>query len=272
MTDKIDVLVTVDGNYLEPLEVMLYSLNKNNPNQEVTVWLVHESITEASLRHLASQLTAFNWKLKPIKVEEDFFSDAPTVERYPKEMYFRLLCGQILPQELKRVLYLDPDILIINSILSLWEMDLEGNLLAASSHMGVTNISSSINNIRLNLDHNYFNSGVMLIDLDKARELIKIEDINQFIEKYGSLLLLPDQDVLNHLYGRYIKEVPEEIWNYDTRKYFSYFARSKGELDVSWVMKNTAILHFCGKPKPWQKKSDTRFTALYLDYARQKEL
>ncbi|MGY3703009.1 hypothetical protein BW731_04120 [Vagococcus martis] len=35
-------------------------------------------------------------------------------------MYYRLLCGDILPKTIKRVLYLDPDILVLNSLEELW--------------------------------------------------------------------------------------------------------------------------------------------------------
>ncbi len=269
MNNKLDVLVTVDANYLEPLEVMLYSLHKNNSYTNVTIWLVHEDITNELLDNLVNKLKKINFELKSIQIGEDFFSNAPTMERYPREMYFRLLCGDILPNTLKRVLYLDPDILINNSIQALWEMDLEGNLMAAASHSGLSNITSGINNIRLDLEHDYFNSGIILIDLVKAREIIKSSDINAVIQKFGTYLLLPDQDVLNYLYGKYIKKIPEEKWNYDARKYNSYFAKSNAEFDVSWVMNNTAIIHFCGKPKPWQKYSDTKFTALYLHYAEE---
>ena len=68
---------------------------------------------------------------------------------YPKEMYFRLLSSKILPPDLHRIIYLDPDILVINSIVPLWELDLEGKMFAASVHEGLTDIMSSINNIRL---------------------------------------------------------------------------------------------------------------------------
>lgn len=271
MKNEIEILVTVDENYLQPLKVMLYSMYQHHRKEKVRVWLIHEKISEKKLNPLRKLLTTFDWSFEPIKIEDDFFKEAPTVERYPKEMYFRLLCGNILPKSLKRVIYLDPDLLIINSLLPLWTMDLEGNLLGAATHTGVTNITTGINNIRLNTDHNYYNSGVMLIDLDKAREKIKIEDIQQTIEKYASYLLLPDQDVLNHLYGHYIKEIPDEIWNYDARKYLSYLTKSVGKYDLHWLMENTSILHFCGKPKPWQIKSDTKFTALYLDYAHRLE-
>lgn len=271
MKNEIEILVTVDEAYLEPLEVMLYSLYKNNPYVKTTVWLVHESIPKDRLKSLSIKLHKTNMELKTIQIGADFFSNAPITNRYPKEMYFRLLCGEILPEKLKRVLYLDPDILVINSIMPLWEIDLGDKLLAAASHTGFTNIVGGINNIRLDLDHNYFNSGIMLIDLIKAREIIKLTDITETIEKVGNYLLLPDQDVLNYLYGKYIKEIPDEKWNYDARKYVSYFAKSGAQFDLFWIMENTSIIHFCGKPKPWQQYSDTLFTALYLDYSKQKK-
>lgn len=268
MNESVNLLVTIDENYIEPLEVMLFSLFKNNPKMTGTVWLIHENILDEDSQFLTKWVESFNWEFRAIKIDNDYFNGAKTVERYPKEMYFRLLCGDILPKEVKRVLYLDPDILILNSLEGLWRLNLQGSLLAAATHKGVTNISSGINNIRLNTDHDYYNSGVMLIDVDKARDIINIESINDAIEKFGNLLLLPDQDVLNYLYGKYIKEIPEEHWNYDARKYMSYLARSRGNHDLFWMMTNTAILHFCGESKPWQKKHDTRFTALYLDYLK----
>lgn len=268
MNDTVNILVTIDENYIEPLEVMLYSLFKNNSKMTGKVWLVHQDIPDEEISKLAMWIHTFYWEIESIKIDDTFFSQAKTVDRYPKEMYYRLLCGEILPKTINRVLYLDPDILVINSIEALWRVNLQGSLLAAATHKGVTNISSGINNIRLNTDHDYYNSGVMLIDVEKAREIISIDSINEAIDKFGNLLLLPDQDVLNYLYGKYIKEIPEEHWNYDARKYMSYLARSRGNHDLFWLMTNTAILHFCGEPKPWQKKHDTRFTTLYLDYMK----
>ena len=53
-------------------------------------------------------------------------------------MYYRLLAAQFLPDHLHRILYLDPDILVINSLRPLWETDLKGNLFAAAAHTGKT--------------------------------------------------------------------------------------------------------------------------------------
>lgn len=62
--------------------------------------------------------------------------------------------------------------------------------------------------------------------------------------------MLPDQDILNALYGNRILEIDDAIWNYDARNYSSYLMRSYGQDDIQWVMQHTSILHFCGKAKP----------------------
>lgn len=266
MTDKINVLVTLDENYLPHLKVTLHSLWQNNQNRRFVIWLIQDQISASSLAQLRQLTDYYQMELQILTIPENLFADAPTEERYPKEMYYRLACGQILPETVKRVIYLDPDTLIINDILALWTLDLQGKIFAAAQHTGLQNLTGSINNLRLGTTHGYFNSGIMLIDVAVAREKVKLADIYQTLTKYGDYLLLPDQDILNYLYGAEILEIPEELWNYDTRQGSLYFAKSLGKINNQWIAKNTVILHFCGKPKPWQDMSNNRFTMLYLNY------
>lgn len=87
------------------------------------------------------------------------------------------------------------------------------------------------------------------------------------MEAHKKELVLPDQDVLNALYGDRILPLDDAIWNYDARHYKSYHLASSGQHDTKWVIQNTAILHFCGKAKPWKPGYFYRFGALYLHYA-----
>jgi len=269
MADEINVLVTLNAGYLPPLKVMLWSLHANNPTETVNVWLVHASMTAAQVAEVQQLTDAFGWHLHDEHVTAAFVAQTPLIERYPQEMYFRLLCGQILPASVKRVIYLDPDILVINEIRPLWKLDLQGKMLAAAAHRGVTKLVDNVNQIRLGTTTSYFNSGVLVIDVAQAREKIKLADITAAIEKYSATLILPDQDILNFLYGNDILEIPEEIWNYDTRKYLVYQTRTLTEHDIHWVMAQTVILHYCGTPKPWDVKSDSKFTGLFLNYQQQ---
>lgn len=266
MEKPIELLFTLDEGYIKLLEVALFSIHANNPGQEFRVWLVHEKITDESLKSLEELCKKLEFDLRIIKVDSSNWKDAPTVKRYPKEMYFRLLAGEILPIDVSKVIYLDPDVLVINPLTELWNLDLDDHMLAAATHTGLIDVATPLNKVRLDLDHGYYNSGIMLINLDQAREKIKWGDISEVIEKYADYLVLPDQDILNYLYGKYALPIPEEKWNYDARMYATYLTRSLAQHDIHWVMANTSVLHFCGKLKPWDKKHDNRFTALYLSY------
>ena len=261
-----ELLVTVDKNYIPPLQVMLTSLYMNNPGEKVELYLLHSRLQEKELEPLEKQCGRLGYKLFPVKIEDSWFSQAPVTKQYPREMYYRLLAPCFLPQKLHRILYLDPDILVINSLRPLWETDMKGRLFAAAAHTGKTNLANNINQVRLGTTHKYFNSGVLLINLDQGRKEILPEEIFQYAGEHAKELLLPDQDILNAVFGSRTLELDDYLWNYDARNYSTYLLRSGGVCDMDWVMGNTGILHFCGKTKPWQAGYIHRFGILYKHY------
>ena len=171
-----------------------------------------------------------------------------------------------------RVIYLDPDILVINPLRPLWELDLAGRMFAAAAHTGKTELANSVNQVRLGTNHNYFNSGVLLIDLDAARRWIDPAALFAFTKKHARELLFPDQDLLNMLYGERVLALDDAVWNYDARNFNNYYLRSGGDCDMDWVLTHTAVLHFCGKSKPWKPGYRRRFGPLYKHYMRLTEL
>ena len=261
-----ELLVTVDKNYIPPLQVMLTSLYMNNPGEDVEMYLLHSKLQEKELEPLEKQCGRLGYKFFPVKIEDSWFSQAPVTKQYPREMYYRLLAPCFLPQKLHRILYLDPDILVINSLKPLWETDMKGRLFAAAAHTGKTNLANNINQVRLGTTHKYFNSGVLLINLDQGRKEILPEEIFRYAGEHAKELLLPDQDILNAVFGSRTLELDDYLWNYDARNYSTYLLRSGGVCDMDWVMGNTGILHFCGKTKPWQAGYIHRFGILYKHY------
>ena len=112
------------------------------------------------------------------------------------------------PGGCKKIIYLDPDILIINPLRPLWETDLKGYLFAAAAHSGKTELVHSVNRVRLKTQHDYYNSGVLLMDLAAGRREIIPEQLFIYAKEHASELLLPDQDMLNtFLWGSYWKNI-----------------------------------------------------------------
>lgn len=265
--DTIQLLVSLDQNYLPQLEVLLTSIQWNNPGEHFSLYLLHRGIPAPALEPVARHCEQSGTEFHPIRVEDALFEGAPIMKQYPKEMYYRLLAGRLLPPQLDKVLYLDPDILVINPLRPLWEKDLGGQLFAAAAHIGRAELASNVNRLRLGIKVPYFNSGVLLINLEACREAITEEQLFRYVEEHKKEMVLPDQDVLNALYGDRILPLDDVVWNYDARHYNAYHLASGGLHDTKWVMQNTVILHFCGKAKPWKPGYFYRFGALYLHYA-----
>lgn len=266
--DKINILVTFDKNYINPFKTMMMSLAENNPEEQIHIWLLYSHIPSFYLEHIKEYLTQLQMEITIIKVNRNLFKDVPVMKQYPQEMYYRLMAPLILPETLDRVLYLDSDILVINSIRPLWEINLKECAFAAATHLGVTNMVKEINKIRMGIEHDYYNSGVMLMDLKKARVIIKKKEIFDYVRKHKNELVLPDQDVFNYLYGKYTILIDDAIWNYDARYFTRYLLKSSGEYVMEWLINNTVFLHFCGKRKPWQKDDSSKFAALYKQRLR----
>ena len=87
------------------------------------------------------------------------------------------------------------------------------------------------------------------------RENLNFEDIRDFSEKKKQMLILPDQDILTALYGEYVKLVDNIRYNLSDRTLLAYNADPRNKIiDVEWVRRNTSIIHYFGRNKPWKKR------------------
>jgi len=229
---------------------------------------MHSSLKDEELSDLECYIGSHGQNLQVVYLADHYFENAPVILHYTKEMYYRLLAFKFLPRTLERILYLDPDTLIINPIRELYELDMEGYLYAAAYHDLIS--VKQVNKIRLKPYEikAYYNSGVLLMNLKLQREVIKEEDIFNFVEKNRAKLIMPDQDIINALYSKSIKTIDEKLYNYDARYYNYYKLRTDGKWDMDRVINNTVILHFCGRRKPWNKNYSGKFHSLYKHYEK----
>ncbi|WP_283575808.1 glycosyltransferase family 8 protein [Limosilactobacillus pulli] len=261
-----NLLFSIDDRFWRQMLTVLNSIRLNSQSCQIDVYVI-QSQKLAHTKEIKQICELWGMHYHPIVIKDEEFDQAPVTDRYPKTIYYRLLAHQYLPKQLHRILYLDADVLCINDIGPLYDTDLDGCLYASAIHTGLTGTTEVINKIRLqNFDADgYYNSGVLLMNLDLIRQRVHAEDIYEYIREH--VLLLPDQDVLNALYGKDIKTVPDQLYNFDARKGQTYETISFGEWTLDWVIKHTVILHYCGRHKPWLVDKNTgRYTALYKNY------
>lgn len=267
-----NILVTLDRNYLKVLSVMLYSLSQSDPDAVFTVYVANNSLTEddfSSLRTLIPRT-----EFVDVRVCDELLSGAPISDRYPKEMYFRLFAAQYLPQELDRILYLDPDLVILNDLRGLYSIDFQNHLFAASSHIEST-FFKNFNRQRLHLskEARYINSGVMMLNLSLLRKEQHPQEIYDFINEHKTSLLLPDQDILNALYADRTIFLDPLIYNLG-EKYLrlkNLHLPKEEKLGIDWVRNHTAVVHYYGRNKPWKEGYHGKLGIFYQEFLRDME-
>lgn len=247
---EINILVTLDENYIPYLNVMLASMLHSDPEHCFNVYLLHTAINDAALEH-TRRLLGEQGTLIPVEVRDIDLVNAPTTARYPMEIYYRIFAAKYLPDTLERVLYLDPDIIVNGCLDALYSLELDDYFFAAASHTG--KLITKINGIRLDMDEEapYINSGVMLMNLKKLREEQNLDEVFRFVEERRNLLFLPDQDIISSLYGSKILALDSFRYNMTERLYMQH-APFERDLDLQWIRKHSVIIHYCGRNKPWK--------------------
>lgn len=263
------ILVTLDRNYLKVLSVMLYSLSQSDPEGVYTVYVVNNTLTEEDFASLSALLP--RTELVNVRVPEDLLQNAPVSDRYPTEMYYHLFAARYLPQQLERILYLDPDLVVLHSLRSLYQIDFDGKLFAAASHIE-SRTFRELNRRRLHLSEHakYLNSGVMMMNLALLRKESP-QTILDYIQSHKATLLLPDQDVLNALYADRTVPLDPLVYNLGEK-----YLRLKNlhlppaeKLTLDWVRSNTAIVHYYGRNKPWKEHYRGSLGIFYHEWEQQ---
>lgn len=246
-----NILVTLNSGYIQPLRVMLASLLAHNEKRQVTVYILHHSLRAEELAQVQAVLGE-RGTVESIWVEDERLAEAPVTDRYPREMYFRIFAARYLPEHLERVLYLDPDLVVNGSLDELYQLNLGEHYFAAASH--VKGSMQRINEVRLEMEEPgpYINSGVMLMNLALLRQEQDYDEVFRYIESHRKVLFLPDQDIISGLYSGRILSVDPYRYNM-TERLFVLRPESDAWLDLDWVRENAVIIHYCGRNKPWRE-------------------
>lgn len=261
-TNGVNILVTLDKNYIPHFNVMLSSLLESNGDRFFDIYMLHSTLSEEDIKD-SELLLCDKGNIHLVKVDERELENAPTTDRYPKEMYYRIFAARYLPESLDRILYLDPDVIVNKSIDELYSLPMDNAYFAAASHIG--SILHIVNEIRLDMDEEmpYINSGVMLINLDLLRRQQNYNDVFVYINEHKGKLILPDQDVISGLYGDKIISLDPYKYNMTERLYV-FKTQSNEKIDIKYICSNTVIIHYCGRNKPWKNNYIGRLDVFYL--------
>ncbi len=247
-----NILVTIDSNYVFPLCIMLRSLIDTNKNHPVELYVAHSSLTDFDKSTINSELENTLVTAHYITLNDSLFENAPTKKRISKETYYRLFAPIYLPSSVERILYIDPDTIILNSLNQFYSSDFEGNLIIGAKHFdGLIDLWNR-RRLFMKRSKKYINAGIMLLNIAQMRKRFTTGRVYEVIRKYSRILFLADQDAINIIYDGKIKTATEFKINLDERTFSHILKKCTLDEAMDFVKANTLIVHYNGKYKPWK--------------------
>ena len=261
-----NIVITVDDNYIRPALIMLESLFEQN-RTSMHIYLLHSNVCAENLSKLTRHVAALGGDFTDIRVDGALFEGAPVNKYFTKEMYYRLLIYRLLPEE-ERALYLDPDIIIRGEIDGLYHMDFEGKMMIAiPDYLGDSYYPERKKNLGLGEEYRYINSGVILFNIPLMREQFDLNDMFAFLAREGGRYEFPDQDLINVYFKDRIKYAPRE-YNFTT-EYVSVGDFLKYLFSPRYRRSERVVIaHYMGKCKPWKPSYYYKYYGIYYSYLK----
>lgn len=179
-----------------------------------------------------------------IGIDRGEFRGLPQCHHIPVESYYRFKLFSLFP-ELEKVIYLDSDIVVLGDIGEIFKIDID-DYCAGMVKDAVNNMGEIIPNVNRKLLRppysDYYNAGLMLINLKKCREENIEQKLFEWAEGNTEKLTWADQDVINVVLSHKIKAIPEK---YNVQLSYRNTNVKLSELD------DVKMVHYCGPQKPW---------------------
>lgn len=262
------------------IPIILISSNEFIPHCATTMASILHNINKSyhiSFYILSFDLTDKNKnkleKLKQIASCDIFFPklDDNLLERFDKiaipahvskVCYLKIFIPDILP-EANKAIFIDCDTICRDDISELYNINLGENYFGMVEGVGNEIVTKDLWG---EAARDYFNSGVILINIQKLREddyLMQIENrISKNIKKYQ----IADQDIINDSFRGNILRISAR-WNFFHEYHFlrpQY--RPSDENDYKSALENPSIVHYVGKVKPWHQESRHPYKKEYIKY------
>lgn len=272
-TEPIYIVFASDDRYAQHVAVAAASilLHTTQP-QRVHFFVLEDGISDEKQEKIRRTAETLKGQIDFISVAGEDFSSFFVSAHLSRAAYFRLAITSLLPGEVTRVLYLDCDLLVFGDIIELWNTDMGAAPIAAVPDCGILSSSRSRRQkkgcIGLNGNEEYFNSGVLLLNLEVWRRENCGTQLAELIQKNN----YPhhDQDALNQLFKDRWHRISLK-WNVIPPVWFMFLkvVFSKWRNEAAAARQHPAILHYAGGYKPWEYEEYSGFNDCYYKILKQ---
>lgn len=280
MGQKMNVMYATDENYAELTDVSIVSLLENNKDTElIRIFVVEDNISSESKRKL--ECTVQKYERSLVFIPKPDIRGLTGTElltlRWSDSAFSRLYLDLVFEAypDVKKVLYLDCDTMILDNLETLWNLDIDNYVGAA-----VLECMGDLHKLIIGAtakDH-FFNSGVMLLNVERWKKENVAQRCTQYIKDHNGKIEYVDQGVINGVLSRemLVVDTPRYnltalSWDFSYREMQVFRKPDHGYSEDQWEKAkcNPAIIHFTTSflsTRPWFEDSNTPWTLKWLEY------
>ena len=246
MFEHIPVFCATDENYAPFASLTMRSVLMHTQSF-IDFYIMDGGIKEKTKKLIDEDLKSFpNKSLHFVDMTKYDLNQFPNIASFTTNTFSRYFIPNIAPQ-IKKAIYLDVDIIVKKDITELYNQDLEDFALAAvaeTSFLKETLIQMKNVIYPPYKAKTYFNSGVLLLNLEKLRQINFIEKAIKLTAELYNKLLFADQDIFNIIFQNNYKQL-------DCR--FNLMAHVKANINKAGLLPSDPVIIHYTAFKPWKE-------------------
>ncbi|ANE52448.1 glycosyltransferase family 8 protein [Flavisolibacter tropicus] len=260
--DSIHLAIAFDQNYLTPFYALIASVFENNKGNRIVIHCIATGLQEEQLDQIKQYVDNKKGEICFYTIDEQAASKFVLVSKWTSAVYYRLYFPLLVSAEVKKLLYLDTDILVLQDLTKLFKTDLEQYPVAAV----YDNYVKLAPQLGIHKEGGYFNSGVLLMNIEQWKKQQISEKAFQFLMDHPEKINFVDQDALNAVLINNWKPLDSR---YNTM--YSSIPENSSRKQLSLLTHKIAVLHFTLQ-RPWQLLCRNRYRHLYFFYLKKSPL
>ena len=254
----IHLAMAFDQNYLTPFYALLTSVFSHHRRGQVHIHVIAPYVTPDEKDQLITYVRNANASISFYAIDEAFVKKFVVINKWTSAVYYRLFFPLLVPQGIERLLYLDSDIIVINNLSELYQTDLENFPLGAVYDIYVKNQPL----LNIHEEGEYFNSGVLLMDISKWREQKISERAINYLTEFSERILYVDQCALNAILYNNWKKLPERF-----NLIYSFVPEGLSKKAIKQFLTDKVVIHYTLQ-RPWSMLCKNRLDYLYHYYLK----
>lgn len=166
------IALTIDSKFVRYCAVTLVSILENNDPQEIRLHIVSEQLPEEDRLILSQLAERYGTSIAFHSIPHEKLQHYEVKwqkKRLSRVVFYRCMLASVLPSTVSRVIYLDSDTLVLDSLKELWNTNLDQLALAGVQDTAHPN-PGYFERLRYAPSYNYINGGVLLLNLAYWRQ------------------------------------------------------------------------------------------------------